>query len=1103
MRCPSCMAENTATRRFCAQCGAALPVRCPACGFENEPTARFCGGCGSLIAELAAPQPVTSLPLTRTDSAERRQLTVMFCDLVGSTELAVRLDPEDLREVIGAYHRAVAEIVAGFDGFVAKYMGDGVLVYFGYPQAHEDDVERAVRAGLGIIDAVGRLDVRSAKLQARIGIATGLVVVGDLIGEGSAQEQSVVGETPNLAARLQALAEPDTIVIAEGTRRLAGDLFDYHDLGAVEVRGLAEAVQAWQVLHPSAVESRFEALHGTALTPLVGRGEEIELLVRRWQRAKSGEGQVVLVSGEPGIGKSRLLAALDERLRGEPHTRLRYFCSPHHGDSTLYPFVSQIERAAGFERDDRPRIRLDKLETLLAQSGEAGVETVGLFADLLGISDEGRYPPLPQEPQQKRELTLTALLAQFQALARRRPVLMIFEDAHWADSTSLELLDRVVERMAHFPALLLIAFRPEFTPPWIGQAHVSSLSLRRLAERETADLISGITADKNLPAEVLDRIVERTDGIPLFVEELTKTLLEGGLLREEENGYALAGPLPPLAIPSSLQDSLMARLDRLASGKAVAQISAALGREFSYDLLAAVAQRSDHQLRDALDQLTEAGLVFRRGTSPRASFMFKHALVQDAAYSTLLRSQRLESHARIAKALTEQFPETAETQPEILAHHYTQAGMNALAVEYWQRAGERALQRSAHLEAVNHLRKGLSLIKLLESSRDRSQRELDIQIGLGMALHVGRGQSAPEVIDAYERARQLCAEVESPRQLFRALMGLYRAHVEADTAANFVAQLFDLAQKTQDPDMAIEAHMAYGTSQLVFGGDLDTAQHHLDEAITRYARNQDRSYAVHFTRDPGVVSLSRSSWALWFRGYPDQSLEMSRRTLTLASELGHVSSREMALWFGAMLHQFRREPDATRELAQSTVALAREHHLSEFAARAGFLLGWAMVHQGRSEEGYQNMRESFAEYRRIGGALDLPWYLGLLAEVSAAEGHADDAFATVKQAERVVRTGRETSLHTPEVYRIKGELQLRTGRQADAEQSFRSSLEIARQKGARTLELRSGTSLARLRRDQGRPAEARDLLAPIYGWFTEGFDTADLKEAKALLDELT
>jgi class 3 adenylate cyclase len=612
---------------------------------------RFVGDRRKLLDAIAAVRTETSAPTPLSDAspatgraakdtAERRQLTIMFCDLVGSTALSTRLDPEDMRKIVGAYHRCCADLITRAGGFVARYMGDGVLAYFGYPQVHEHAAERAVRAGLSLVEEVPKLKTAAGvPLQVRVGIATGLVVVGDLIGEDASQEHEVVGETPNLSARLQALAEPGTVVISSSTRRLTGGLFDYRDLGTVALKGFAEMVPAWQALGASAAESRFEALRAST-TPLVGRGEEIDLLLRRWERAKGGEGSVVLLAGEPGIGKSRIAETILERLSGEPHTRLRLFCSPHHQDTALYPSIAQLERAAGFRRDDTNEQRLTKLEAVLALAANDFSEAVPLLAGLLSIQIGDRYPALDLTPPKRKEKTLRALVAQVEGLAARQPVLLVVEDAHWADSTSLELFELIVERVSSLPLLAIVTFRPEFVPPWVGRPQVTLVSLNRLPRRLRGEMTAHVTGGKALPQEIADQITDRTDGVPLFIEELTKAVVESGLLAEAGDRYIATGPVTPLAIPTSLQESLLARLDRLAPTSDVAQIAAALGRQFSHELISAVAAMPRQQLDDALAQLVNAELIFRRGTPPDAEYTFKHALVQEAVYGTLLRSRR-------------------------------------------------------------------------------------------------------------------------------------------------------------------------------------------------------------------------------------------------------------------------------------------------------------------------------------------------------------------------------------------------------------------------------------------------------------------------------
>ena len=717
------------------------------------------------IAELSGVEkgaptlaPPAAAPIAPQDAAERRQVTVMFSDLVGSTALSARMDPEDLREVIAAYQKCVAEAVQRFGGFVAKYLGDGVLVYFGYPQAHEDDAERAVRAGLELVGAVSALK-SNAPLQTRVGIATGLVVVGDLVGSGAAQEHGIIGETPNIAARLQGIAEPNTVVIAESTRRLLGNLFDLEDLGAQDLKGIAGPVRTWAALRASSVASRFEALHATGLTALVGREEELELLLRRWTKAKTGEGQVALLSGEAGIGKSRLTAALLERLAGEPHTRLRYFCSPQHTDSALYPITGQMERAAEFAHGDTAQAKLDKLDALLAHTSTSK-QDAALLADMLSLPNDGRYAALDMTSERRRQKTLEALGSQVEALSRAKPVLMIFEDAHWTDPTSLETLSRVVDRLGTLRVLLIVTFRPEFDPPWIGRPYVTALTINRLAQRDTEAMIDRLVGNKLMPASIRQDIIERTDGVPLFVEEMTKAVLEA-----EGEGAArrtvASTPSPTLAVPASLQASLMARLDRLGSAKELTQIGAVIGREFTHALISAVANKPQPELASALDRLIETGLLFRQGLPPHASYLFKHALVQDAAYSTLLREPRRALHARIAETLEGQFTEIAENQPELLARHCTEAGLIEKAARFWGKAGQRSLARSALVEAIEQLTRALDQILTLPAMPAIRREELKLQVALVAPLIHVKGFAASETNRAMERARLLIEQAEA------------------------------------------------------------------------------------------------------------------------------------------------------------------------------------------------------------------------------------------------------------------------------------------------------------------------------------------------------
>jgi class 3 adenylate cyclase/predicted ATPase len=1029
-------------------------------------------------AERASPVP----------AAERRQLTVMFCDLVGSTELSSRLDPEDLREVIAVYHRAVAEVVAQFDGFIAKYMGDGVLVYFGYPRAHEDDAERAVRAGLGVIDAVGRLDVSSAKPQARVGIATGLVVVGDLIGEGSAQEQSVVGETPNLAARLQALAEPNAVVIAPSTRRLVGDLFEYRDLGAVEVRGLAARVPTWQVLRRSVVASRFEALRGAALSPLVGRDEEIDLLLRRWARAKAGDGQVVLISGEPGIGKSRIAAALAGRLHAEPHLRLRYFCSPYHQDSALYPFVDQLERASGFARDDMPAAKLEKLETLLARAAPPD-EDVAFLADLLSLPDSERHPLPSLSPQRKKERTLEALIRQLEGLARRQPVVMVLEDAHWIDPTSRELLDLAVERVRSLPVLLIVTFRPEFQPPWTGQPQVSVLTLNRLDRRDRTALVAQIAGGKALPEEVVAQIADRTDGVPLFVEELTKSVLESGV--------------PLVGIPTTLHDSLMARLDRLASVRLVAQIGAAIGREFPYPLLRAVSRLPEDELQAALARLVTSELVFQRGTPPDAVYAFKHALVQDAAHGSLLRGTRQQLHAQIAEALETHSPELVDSQPELLAQHYAEAGLVEKSVASWDKAARRSAARSAIAEAAAQFQKALDQLALLPDTPERQRQELDLRSGLGAVLLAVKGYAAPETGHASARARELWEQLGSPSEFLRVPFGQSRFHAmrgEYDLALRLDEDLLRLSRQRNDSGGLVLGHTSAGNN-LWFVGRFASSRSHLEEVLALYDPISHRSLVHQAGYHPQLASQAILGIVLYCLGYPEQASAWSSAAIAEARSLAHPPSLASSLVLGAFPPLLGGDDSVLGERAEQLVAVTTEQGFAFWGAAGTVYRGWVKVKNGDVAEGISLLRSGSSAYRATGAETAVPYFLALLARACKIAGQVQEAVTRLDDALQIVeRTGERW--FAAELNRHKGQLLLRQGHTEAAEELYCKALSIAREQEAKLWQLRAAASLARLRRDQGRPAEARDLLAPVYGWFTEGFDTADLKEAKALLDEL-
>jgi class 3 adenylate cyclase/predicted ATPase len=1103
MDCPSCGA-TVPGGKFCIECGAAFERRCDSCGHANDPGAKFCAECGHDLTRSEQPAPPGVLQ-QRPRDAERRQLTVMFVDLVGSTALSAKLDPEDLGEVIRGYQNTVAEEVRRFGGHVAKFMGDGVLAFFGWPTAHEDDAERAIRAGRGIVGAMGGLTPPAADLlAARVGIATGPVVVGELIGEGAAREETVIGEVPNLAARLQTLAAPRSVVISQATRRLVGGLFELTDLGPQRLKGFAEPLAAFRVEGEGRAEGRFEALHGERLTPLVGREHELGILLERWAWAKDGDGQLVLLSGEPGIGKSRLIRALRERLGDEPYTPLSLYCSPYHTNSALYPVIAQLERAARLERDQPPEAQLARLEALLSRSSERLDEVVPLLAALLGIPAGERYPALARTPEAQKRRTLRALVDQLAALAAQQPVLALYEDVHWIDPSTLELLSLVIERIPQLRVLILITFRPDFQPPWTGQAHATTLTMNRLGRRQGADLIARVTGDKPLPAAVVEQIVARTDGVPLFVEELTKTVLESGLLEDAGHHYELPGPLPPLAIPATLHDSLMARLDRLAPVKEVAQIGAVIGREFSHELLAAVSPLSEDKLGEALEHLVSSELVFRRGTPPDAAYSFKHALVQDAAYQSLLKSKRQQLHARIAEVLKESFPQSVEAEPGLLAHHCTEGGLRAQAVICWQRASQQAAERSAYAEALAQADKGLAVLKDEPATPDRDRAELQLQLVRAGALRGIEGLSFPEVGRAFARARQLCTALGDTANLIPILIGMGAFHHnrgELHRAEEIGAEGLRLAQHRHTDGLESLADRLVG-SVLSDRGKLIAAREHFEQALDRYDPERLRPVMARFGLfDPKALGLAQLAHVLCILGYPDRALAAAMDAISHAQALGDALNLTNVMYSGGITLLLRRDYDAAHRNAERMLALADEHGLPAYADLAAEHHGLALVGLGVLDEGVAALRKALK--RRIGYPWRLTFSLGMFAGALLAAGVLDEAETTLSEALAVCeRTG--DAHFTSELWRLKSELLLgRGGGDPRAAQNLLTeAIKLAFEQSAKLWELRAATSLARLWAEQGERPRAHDLLAPVYGWFTEGFDTADLKDAKALLGEL-
>jgi class 3 adenylate cyclase/tetratricopeptide (TPR) repeat protein len=936
--------------------------------------------------QAAQVEPLPAEP--HTPDAERRQLTILFTDLVDSTKLSGRLDAEDYREIVRAYQATCAEGIERFDCYLAQTLGDGLLIYSGYPVAHDNDAERAIRAGLGILDAMKTLNERlereqGIRLAVRIGIHTGAVVIGE-VGAGVRQEQLALGEVPNLAARIQGLAEPDSVVLSEATYRLIQGYFDCDALGEQILRGVAESVTVYRVLQESGFQSRLDVASARGLTPLAGREQETGLLTERWRQVKEGQGQVVLLSGEAGIGKSRLVQVLKDHVADESHIRLECRSSPYFTNSALYPIIDMVQRTLRFQADDTSEQKLEKLEHNLSQYRLPLDESVPLFAALLSLPvPDDRYPPLHVSPQRQREKTLEVILAIMMELSERQPVLFILEDLHWTDPTTLELLDLLIDQIPTASIYVLLTCRPTFQPSWSHRTYLTEMTVHRLSNVQAGQVVEKVTAGRSLPLAVLQQLIEKSDGVPLYLEEMTKAVLESGTLQAVHEHYELVGAFSSLAIPATLQDSLMARLDRLVTAKAVAQYAAVIGRQFSYELLQAVSHLDEAMLQHALRRLVEAELVYQRGLPPKATYTFKHALIQETAYKSLLKSTRQHCHERIAQVLEARFPETLAAQPELLAHHCTEAGLTEKAVGYWHQAGQSAIQRSAHVEAIAHLRHGLQLLQRLPETPDRVQQAVDMHIALGVSLIATKGYAAPEVGQTYTRAQQLCHHLTDPYRLFSVLRGLvhyYNVHPELQTAHALGEQLLAVAQQTQDVTMLLGAYQSLGTTSVLMGA-IAAAHTHLTHGIALYEPQAHHASAFIYGQDAGVVCYSYAGWTLWYLGYPAQGLKRTDAALTLAQQAVHPFSWAYALSNAAVFHQLRREVRCTQERAEAALRLAQEQQFALWLAHGAILRGWALVHQGQTQEGIAQINQGMMGWRATGAEIRRPYFLALLAEV--------------------------------------------------------------------------------------------------------------------------
>ncbi len=1032
---------------------------------------------------------------------EVRQITVMFCDLVGSTELSERLDPEDLRALIDAYREVCGAAVTRYEGQVANYAGDGLMAFFGWPRAHEDDAVRAVHAALAILSDVTNIP-GAVTLTSRVGICSGRVVVGQTGGPGGWME--AVGETPNIAARLQTLAAPNTLLVSESTQRLASAAFEFQDLGFRELKGVTKPLRVYSVLTAKHTATRFEAAHSSSLTPLVGRSTELSLLLDRWQKSKEGDGQVVLLSGVPGVGKSRLIHELKSSIQNEPYFLLNYQCSPYHSQSAFFPIIEQIEFSAALNSGDSDANKLAKLKGYLSGLTKNAAESVALIARLLSIPIGEQSELSTLTPQQIKNRTVDTFLEMILSFSAQRPTLCIFEDVHWVDPSTLEVLELAISRIDRASIMLVVSYRPEFRHNWSTHANVTLHSLTRLSRSEVTRMIKELLREGNLSQQVFDQIIEKADGVPLFIEELTTSIISTP--RQNRQGdLDQTTPFETAKVPETLHDALMERLDRVAHGRKLAQIAAVIGREFSYDLLTAASRTNETDLRSALSQLEDADVIYRTGVSPSVRFAFKHVLLRDAVYNSLLRGKRQEIHADIAAVLETHFRDVIENRPEILAYHYGQAGKNELAIRCWRESGRRALANSANVEAISHFRNALQLLRALPDTPQRNKEEIEIQLALGIPLIAVQGYAAPETREAFLRARNLCLKLDGLPEYFQALFGLW-GHSwmggKNDEALAMANEFLAKSRESSDSILLMVAHRVMGSTLLTIG-QFEKSRQHFEESIALSKTERRQSVYTLYMVEPQVASLLLLSWDLWFLGYPDQSLARVSEALTLAQDLGQPYSIAFAHYMTSVVHLLRGDPARALESAERSLEMSREQRFSLYVLLSTISRGRALGELGRLEEAVTEIQAGIAEGRRTGVGFMLPMMYSWLADVHARSGDNESALSIVEQTLRDASDGTGRAWEA-ELHRQRAEilLALTPSKSAEAESCLTKAIEVARGQHSKSLELRASVSLANLWRRQERLPEARELIEPLYRWFEEGPATADLRRARDLFAAL-